>query len=272
MVECFSHSRSREFGIDTSSPTGGLRPIQSHVHLPHPNQADLWITPLDLSCSKLAEFETTLSAQELDQAYRFRFEQHRHWYIAAHGWLRSVLAGYLSQSADAVEFVRSPKGKPGLSRSTNPRHIQFNLAHSANLAAIAVTQNCDVGVDIEQVCPIRDAKDLVSRFFSERESAAFQILPEDQRDAAFFNLWTRKEAWLKATGEGIAHLLNQVEVSFIPGEPAKLLKLPPGYDTGSPWSLKVIHPRPGVAVAVVANCVPLELRTCWPNTVSEAGL
>ena len=272
MVEFLAHSRSSEFGAETSLPIGGLRPIRFPVQPPRPNQVDLWIAPLDLSPSELVEFESTLSTQELEQAYRFRFEQHRYWYIAAHGWLRSVLSGYVSQSADAVEFVRGPRGKPGLSPGINPLNVQFNLAHSANLAAIGVTQDCDVGVDIEQVRPIRDATDLVNRFFSKRESAAFQSLPEEQKASAFFNLWTCKEAWLKATGEGIAHLLNQVEVSFIPGEPVELLKLPPGYDTGSCWSLEAIHPQPGVVVAVSAKCVPLQLRTCWADSASEAGL
>jgi 4'-phosphopantetheinyl transferase len=208
----------------------------------------------------------------LERAYRCRFEQHRHRYIAAHGWLRSLLAGYLARSADTVEFVLGPRGKPGLSASCNQSGLQFNLAHCENLAAIAVTQNCDTGVDIEQVHPIPDAGDLVSRFFSQSESVVFHSLPEDQRAAAFFNLWTRKEAWLKATGEGIAHLLNQVEVSFLPDDAVKLLKLPAAYASDSPWSLQAIHPRPGIVVAVAARCVPLQLRMRWADNFSEDAL
>jgi 4'-phosphopantetheinyl transferase len=269
MVEFLAHPVPLEFEAQTSLRAGDPRPIRIHVQLPHQNQVDLWMGPLDLSAFRLAEFEATLSSQELDRAQRFRFELHRHRYIAAHGWLRSVLAAYLARSAEAVEFVLSPSGKPGLSPPGNPTGLRFNLAHSENFAAIAVSKSCDVGVDIEQVRPIPDARDLVSRFFSQSESVAFHSLPEDQRSAAFFNLWTRKEAWLKATGEGIAHLLNQVEVSFLPDHPVELLKLPEGYDGDSPWSLQAIHPRPGVVVAVAAKCAPLQLRTRWADSFSE---
>ena len=271
MVEFLAHPVPLEFEADTSVRTGDPRPIRIHVQLPQQNQVDLWIAALDLSASRLAEFESTLSSHERDRAHRFRFELHRHRYIAAHGWLRSVLAGYLARSAEALEFVLSPRGKPGLSPSSNPGGLWFNLAHSENFAAIAVSKTCDVGVDIEQVRPIPDATDLVRRFFSQSESVVFHSLPEDQRSAAFFNLWTRKEAWLKATGEGIAHLLNQVEVSFLPGHPVELLKLPAGYDRDSSWSLQAVEPRPSIVVAVAVKCVPLQLRTRWADSFSEDG-
>ncbi len=272
MAELLAHVVFLECEAETSLRPGDPRPIRFPVQPPQQNQVDLWIGSLDLCSSKLAKFEATLSSHELDRAYRFRFEQHRHRYIAAHGWLRSLLAGYLARSADAVDFVLGPRGKPGLSPSSNQNRLQFNLAHSENLAAIAVTKDCDVGVDIEQVRPIPESGDLVGRFFSQNESIAFHSLREDQRPAAFFNLWTRKEAWLKATGEGIAHLLNQVEVSFLPDDPVKLLKRPAGYDSDSPWSLGAIHPRPGVVVAVAAKCVELQLRMRWADNFSEDGI
>lgn len=271
MVEFLEHPVSLEAEAETSLQVGDPRPIQFAVQPPNHNQFDLWIGPLDLSSSRLAEFETTLTPHELDRAYRFRLEEHQHRYIAAHGWLRSVLAGYLAQSPDALEFVLTPKGKPSLSPSSNQSGLRFNLAHSENLAAIAICKDCDVGVDIEKVRAIPDAGDLVRRFFSHNESVTFNSLPEDQRPAAFFNLWTRKEAWLKATGEGIAHMLNQVEVSFLPGDPVRLLNLPAGYGGELAWSLHAINPRPDIVVAVAAKCVQLQLRTLRAENFSEDG-
>jgi 4'-phosphopantetheinyl transferase len=115
---------------------------------------------------------------------------------------------------------------------------------------------------VERVRALDDADELVARFFSPRETAAYRELPSDQRPIAFFNLWTRKEAWLKATGEGIAHSLNQVEVSFLPGEPTRLLRLPRASDALPNWNLHDLSPAPGFAAAV-ANTGTHTRLNCW---------
>src|SRR5262249_20814147 len=107
----------------------------------------------------------------------------------------------------------------------------------------------EVGVDVEWIRELHDAEELVSRFFSPRESRVFHELPSEIRPAAFFNLWTRKEAWLKATGEGIGYLLDRVEVSFLPWEPGRLLRLP-GWEDGASWSLLDLKTARGFAAAL----------------------
>jgi 4'-phosphopantetheinyl transferase len=159
-----------------------------------------------------------------------------------------------------LEFCYGPQGKPALAGVWSASGWHFNLAHSLDLALLAVTRSGPVGVDVERIRPLRDVDQLVSRFFSPRESAAFQALPAEQKPDAFFRLWTRKEAWLKATGEGIAESLGRVEVSFLPGEPARLLSLPGGPAALSGWRLHDLDPGPGfiAALAVVAGAGPIQ--------------
>jgi 4'-phosphopantetheinyl transferase len=181
-----------------------------------------------------------------------------------------------------LQFAYGPHGKPALAGG-QPAEAdpQFNLAHSENLALLAFAHTGAVGVDVEQVRPMPDADQLVARFFSPREQFAFKQLPDEQKPAAFFNLWTRKEAWLKATGDGIGHLLSQVEVSFLPGEPARLLSVPPSRPGAEPdvarsagpdpireapnwpkWSLYHLTPAPGFTAAL-ALAQPASVVHCW---------
>ena len=130
------------------------------------------------------------------------------------------------------------------------------------LALLAVTRTGPVGIDLERIRTIKDADDLVGRFFSPRENDAFQKLPPEQKPTAFFNLWTRKEAWLKATGEGIAHSLARLEVSFLPGEPAQLFSIQGSAEKAAAWSLHHLVPAKGFAgaLAIKAQKAPLN---CW---------
>ena len=153
-----------------------------------------------------------------------------------------------------IEFVYGPQGKPALTPRTKNDDVQFNLAHADSVGLVAVTRTAAIGVDIERIRPLSDMNQLVHRFFSPRESRAFQKLAAELKPAAFFNLWTRKEAWLKATGQGIAHYLHQVEVSFLPGEPARLLGLPGELRCGEEWSLRDLKTAPGFAAALAVSC------------------
>jgi len=208
---------------------------------------------LDLSPATLGELAATLTPEEHTRAARYLADLHRNRYIAARGQLRVCLAGCLSAAPAALEFAYSPTGKPALAGTFANAGLQFNLSHSENLALFAVTRAGPVGVDIERVRRLRDFDLLVSRFFSPRERAAFLLLPEEQKPDAFFRLWTRKEAWLKATGEGLAGGLDKVEVTFLAGEPARLLSLPGDDTTAAGWSLHDLTAPAGFAAAVAVG-------------------
>lgn len=210
----------------------------------------VWASALDLCPEALPGLAAILDQAESARATRFRSQTHQNRFIAARGALRSILAKYLDCAPDELQFEYGAKGKPALTDRFAEAGLFFNLAHSEDLALVAVTRLGPIGVDVERVRPMADADQLVSRFFSPRENTRFQQLSSNEKNIAFFNLWTRKEAWLKATGEGIAHSLNRVEVTFLPGEPARLLSLPECSDSAEKWALRELLPAPGYVGAV----------------------
>jgi 4'-phosphopantetheinyl transferase len=218
--------------------------------------------PLDLPVEQLAPLTETLSAAEKDRAGKFKFDRHRNRFVAGRGWLRATLAAYLHVEPVRLDFIYSPQGKPALVPELNPAQIHFNLAHSGDLALLAITRVGPVGIDVERIREVKDAADLVARFFCARENELFQRLPATEKPAAFFNLWTRKEALLKATGEGIGKALSEVEVSFLPGEPASLVSIAGDTDRAARWSLHELTPAAGYvgAVAIEAQNVRCVMR------------
>jgi 4'-phosphopantetheinyl transferase len=214
------------------------------------NDVHVWAGALDVPQASLAGLAATLSKSEQDRATRFHFDRHRNRFIVGRGMLRVLLGRYLKCEPKALDFAYGAAGKPRLANHPEETALQFNLAHSDDLALIALTRIGQVGIDVERIRPLQDAEELVARFFSTREHQAFKRLDERKKPAAFFNLWTRKEAWLKATGEGIASSLHLVEVSFLEDEPARLVSVPAPLDQGLSWSLLDLRPAPGFAAAL----------------------
>jgi 4'-phosphopantetheinyl transferase len=161
--------------------------------------------------------------------------------------------GYLQIKPEELRFEYSANGKPGFAAGVENGGIHFNLAHSEDLALIAVTRIGPVGVDVEYVRELKDMDQLVTRFFSARENEVFQKVAASEKPAAFFNLWTRKEALLKATGEGITRSLSLVEVSFLLGEPARLVAVAGDTEKAKEWSLKQLAPAAGFVGAVAVR-------------------
>jgi 4'-phosphopantetheinyl transferase len=219
----------------------------------------VWAAHLDLPPESLASLAATLDEAEFARATRFRYEKHRNRFTAARGILRSILGNYLDRAPGELQFEYGATGKPALI-GRFAENLFFNLAHSEDLALIAVTHLGEVGIDVERLRSIADVDKLVARFFSQRENARFQQLSSDEKNIAYFNLWTRKEALLKATGEGIAHSLNRVEVTFLPGEPASLLALPQCSESTERWQIRELLPACGFVGAIaLAN---LQLPIC----------
>ncbi len=166
-----------------------------------PNTVDIWQANLNLSSQQLQQFYSTFSPDEQQRAQRFRFERDRHQYIAARGILRSLLGQYTNTHPAELEFHYSEKGKPEL--STQP--IQFNISHSHSKALYAITSNHRVGIDLEYIREI-EALSLAKRFFTPSEFNQLVTVSPQQQQQFFFKLWTAKEAYLKATGEGLMGL------------------------------------------------------------------
>jgi 4'-phosphopantetheinyl transferase len=214
------------------------------------NEIHVWATTLAVEPAILEKLMATLSPDEKQRASRFKFEYLRNRYIAGRGALRKIMARYVGEDAAGLRFEYLENGKPVSAQAFTSAGIHFNLAHTGDLALVAVTRMGPVGVDVECVRAIKNADELVARFFSKREDELFRRVSTEQKPAAFFNLWTRKEALLKATGEGITRSLNLVEVSFLPGEPARLLAISDDAKAAEAWRLKELAPAKGFAGAV----------------------
>lgn len=196
-----------------------------------PRAVHVWRISLELPPESSNKFDSFLSKAERTRAARFHFEPDRLRYIISHYALRDILARYLSVPPVKLKFVAGANGKPGIAG------MQFNLAHTVDLALVAVSRKERVGVDLERVRADSDLMDLAGRYFSTVESTALRALPAKSRPLAFFNCWTRKEAYVKALGEGLSYPLQDFDVSLAPGEPARLLATRPDAAQASLWAL-----------------------------------
>lgn len=240
-------------------------PSPAELHL-EPQAVHVWAVPLDLASEQIASLATVLSTDELERAEKFRFPHLRNRFIAARGSLRALLGRYLHRDPAALEFGYSSRGKPAL-KGQGATQLHFNLAHSHELALIAVACAVPVGVDAERIRPMRDADRIAERFFSAREAETFRSVPATEQDAAFFSLWTRKEAWLKATGDGISESLSKFEVTFLPADEPRVLAIAGDTAAGAAWSLCALNPASGYVGALAMQrrsarpqcwCVPPE--------------
>ena len=187
-----------------------------------------------------------LSDAERVRAARFAFERDRVRFIAAHAGLRLVLGGLLGIDADAIRFVEDENGKPRLAGDTRPP-LFFNLSHSHELAAVAVSASFEVGLDIEMLRPA-DLAGVVS-MFSQGEQAALRSLPASYA----FDVWTRKEAYMKAIGLGLTLPLDSFEVSVGPDAPVRLLKAAGAPEEAGCWQMVPLVPADGYVGAVAAR-------------------
>ena len=207
--------------------------------------AEIWLADLDASDAGDGALGV-LSADEQARARRFVFDLHRRRFIACRAALRARLAGRLGRAAGTLQFEYGPVGKPALAGGDT---LRFNLSHSDRYALLAVGDRAELGVDIERVRPLSDMNALAERVFSEAERAALARVPADRKADAFFAGWTRKEAYIKARGEGIG-LLEAIEVTLSPGEPPRLVRVEGRPDEPQRWSIQSLDPTPGFAAAV----------------------
>jgi len=156
---------------------------------------------------------------EKNRAERFKFDIHRKRFIASHGFVRAVLAKYLSVKANEIEYFKGEQGKPFLSDS-NQNKLQFNLSHTQDVAILAVTKSAAVGIDIEHKDRKTDWKGICKRFFTEPEQQALFSLPDKHQRNTFFDLWTRKEAYMKVLGTGLSLSPTDFTLTVFPEKPA----------------------------------------------------
>jgi len=181
---------------------------------------DVWLFQLSSTPDEQERLARYLSQDEQARAARFVNPTHGAQYAAGRGRMREIIARYTGTPPQSLRFLTGSAGKPSLEGAGVP---SFNLSHTGGTAALAVSAIGNVGVDIETVRDI--TMDVARRFFSAAEVAALEALLPDQRVAAFYRCWTRKEAVVKALGDGMSFPLDEFEVSIDAGHPPQLLRL-----------------------------------------------
>ncbi|MGA9393036.1 MAG: 4'-phosphopantetheinyl transferase superfamily protein [Candidatus Sulfotelmatobacter sp.] len=217
------------------------------------NEVHVWRANLDSEAIHLRQFERTLSTDEKERANRFFFPADRNGFIVTRGILREMLGKYVNRAPGELEFDYGPNGKPSLRTDAQ---LQFNISHSQGIALLAFSLGRRLGVDVEFIREIA-GEEISEHYFSPQEVAELRSLPPPLRDEGFFLCWTRKEAYVKARGEGLHVPLNSFRVTLTPGKPEQLRTT-----DGLQWSLHSLSPDAHYVGAVVGEGRGWKLR-CW---------
>ncbi|MFL6333270.1 MAG: 4'-phosphopantetheinyl transferase family protein [Pyrinomonadaceae bacterium] len=231
-------------------PHGGLTLDVDEVHV--------WRAGLARDPATVARLLSILEPDERQRADRFHFRRDRVRFIVARAALRQILAAYLGGTPERVCFNYSPYGKPGLAGA--PCDLNFNVSHSNEVALYAFARGCEVGLDVEFVREELAGMEIARQFFSKQEVDALGLLPPEARALAFFNCWTRKEAYIKARGEGLSHPLDRFAVSLAPGEPAAIVNTLDDPLEVSRWWMHEPRPGPGYVAALALRGAPRRVR------------
>jgi len=226
------------------------------------DDVQVWRARVDLTRAELQNYFRVLTEDERARAVRFCFARDRAWFIATRGILRNLLARYRDCDPAELQFEYNAYGKPALRQNQDDAAIEFNVSHSHGLALYAITRARAVGIDLEWINPARAELAIAERFFSPREVACLRALPRAWQIPAFFDCWTRKEAFVKARGLGLSLPLNAFDVSLAPGEPAMLLHVNGDPRAARDWSLYALSPAPDFAAALAIPGKDCQIE-CW---------
>jgi 4'-phosphopantetheinyl transferase len=242
--------------LDWLSPPPDLVLAADEVHV--------WRSPLDVPEAHAARLLPLLSADEQRRAGDYCRAQLRQAFVVARGRLRTLLGRYLAVAPGEVRLVYNAHGRPELPPELGQARLRFNLSHSGAVVLYAFTWDRQVGIDVEQPGRRLDFEPLARRFFSSRENHDLAALAECERRAAFFRCWTRKEAFIKATGRGLSYGLSRFDVSLAPGGPARVLRAES--DDPRAWSLRDLAVGPDYAAALAVERNDWTLRAWqWPD-------
>jgi|SRR5580704_4626679 len=241
-------------------PAPGLQAGDVHV----------WLARLDLPEEPVAQLRCILSPEEKTRADRFYFERDRRRFTVARGTLRSVLAPYLNQRREDIQFRYEPAGKPYLRMEDPPLH--FNVSHSNELALIALSLVHRIGIDVEFKNRPGATLDIARNFFAPEEIEALTELPEEARCDAFFAIWTMKEAYIKGRGEGVSLGLDTFAVNIASDQPRGLIRSAHGKDEPARWRFWNIDAGPGYAAAMTVEGSGERRLSFWNATPARSPI
>ena len=223
--------------------------IEASIELPA-DEVHLWRVDLEAMRPDESRWQKVLSSDESTRASRFHFPGDRQRFVASRALLRTILASYLATDPASLSFCYSKKEKPSLETARADSDVTFNVSHSGGIALFAFTRRREIGVDVERVRRDFDLEAIARRFFSAHEQRQLAAAPDEKRFEAFFRCWTRKEAYIKATGEGLSLPLHQFDVSIAAQDRNALLSTRPDDSEAALWSLREIPAGPGYVAAL----------------------
>jgi 4'-phosphopantetheinyl transferase len=221
-----------------------------------PAEIQVWRVNLIPPPAEISRLEKFLTPDEIKLAAQFHFAHDQRRFVVRRAVLRQLLAANLGLRPEQIQIESAHFQKPQIAAVQNANNLRFNGSHSADWALIALTQSREVGVDVEQRRHLPDAGELAKNYFSDCEIAEWNSLPEAARGEGFFNGWTRKEAYVKAIGLGLAYPLNQFSVSLSPGQPAVLRAVANDSTALERWSLLDLTVAAGYSAALVLENRP----------------
>lgn len=244
-------------------------------------RVDLWLSfEAELTPRSLATYRDWLSPDETARWVRFRREEDRRRYLLARGLVRGVLSDYTQQPPEALAFDVQAQGKPVLRTAPG---LHFNLSHTRGLVALAVCREAELGVDVEAIDPSLDPLRLAARHFSPRERETLAAAEAAQYER-FFEVWTLKEAWLKALGCGLGRDLDNFTVVLDEPEPRIIEHQAGGADRPAQCRCRLYTPQPGYRLAIVVRgaapridvrvfhgmaASPPDAATCWKQADTD---
>jgi 4'-phosphopantetheinyl transferase len=251
---------------------GGRIHFMTSQHLewaPAPDQPVLkagdihvWRVLLHTASAQAQKVRWMLAGDEINRAQGFYFSRDRDRFVTVRGFLRVLLGTYLQIPPERIKFHYGVRGKPTLASNQINTVLNFNVSHSHELALLAFTYNKAIGIDLEFIRPEIVREQVAERFFSTQETATLRALPDSLQPIAFFNCWTRKEAFIKATGEGLSRPLNQFSMSLTPGEPARLLDIQGQPEEPSNWLIQELDAGSDYRAALAVK-KPVKQIHCW---------
>jgi 4'-phosphopantetheinyl transferase len=233
--------------------------MHPHKHISiQENEVHVWTVNLAPPVIDIQRLQGHLSDDERARAGRFCFVEHANRYVVARANLRRILSRYTDAAPELLRFEYSANGKPFLANAS----IRFNLSHSSDLAVIAVAHDREIGIDVERIRHDNDLLDVAEHYFAPDERAALRSLSAEERCFGFFRCWTRKEAYLKARGEGLSMDLQAFSVSLGPNEPAALIASAEGPAELRRWKFAHLDVHDGYAAALAVEGSECNLRFC----------
>ncbi|MEM7354922.1 MAG: 4'-phosphopantetheinyl transferase superfamily protein [Acidobacteriota bacterium] len=229
-----------------------FKPAAAPESRPGFKEVQLWRVDLRPPEAQVEACRRLLTAEEIARAERFHFDRHRRRFLVRRGALRRLIGAYLGCEPTAVRFEEGEKGKPFVHQAgvAPADRLQFNLSDSKDLALYAFTRGAELGVDVEILRPMPDALGIAEHFFSDEERQDLRRVPEADVPKAFFNCWTRKEAYIKAIGEGLSEPLDRFSVTLQLADPARFIHLGGDRQRAAAWTLHHLVPEPGAVGAL----------------------